>query len=246
MLARVLAFYNLGRKKFNRNGWLQAKRLPLREDLSGKIYVVTGANSGIGKCLVDHLYSRGATVYMICRNYDRAMKTKSDISEKYKNEKLNLDSNNLQLIIADVSIKADVEDAVKELKEQLIDKPIDALVCNAGAMLSNKQMTIDNVETTFACHFLFGTYYLGKLCLPLLERSDQSRLIIVSSGGQYTVPLKPFNELLLSPSKKFNGQITYAYAKRAQVQLAQVWSEKFPQLKIISTHPGWTMTPGCD
>lgn len=47
-------------------------------------------------------------------------------------------------------------------------------------------------------------------------------------------------------TNKFDGTAAYAYAKRGQILLAERWSEECPTLKIVTSHPGWTDTPGVD
>jgi NAD(P)-dependent dehydrogenase (short-subunit alcohol dehydrogenase family) len=53
-------------------------------------------------------------------------------------------------------------------------------VCNAGVLLNDLENTSEGVETTFACHLLFGTYLLGSLAKPSLEATKESRLVVVS------------------------------------------------------------------
>merc|ERR1712070_26902 len=139
----------------------------------------------------------------------------------------------------------DVEKCVKELSEKWNESSLDGVVCNAGALLSERVETKEGVETTFACHFLFGTYWLGKLSMPLLKQSKDPRLVIVTSGGMYNAKLEPFADLYSGgPAKGFDGQLAYAKAKRAQVVLGERWAKEFPEVKIVSAHPGWTLTPG--
>jgi NAD(P)-dependent dehydrogenase (short-subunit alcohol dehydrogenase family) len=57
---------------------------------------------------------------------------------------------------------------------------LDVLVCNAGVLLNDLENTSEGVETTFACHLLFGTYLLGSLAKPSLEATKESRLVVVS------------------------------------------------------------------
>jgi len=255
-MGRMLAFYNYGRKHFNRKGWDKVERPGVENfDLNGKNYLVSGANSGIGKSLTDFLYSRGARVYMVCRSEERAKVAREAIAAAHTSMKLGekngesetkqLDENNLRVIIADVSLRADVERCAVELTEKWKETTLDGVVCNAGALLNKRVETKEGVETTFACHFLFGTYLLGKLVMPLLKQSSDPRLVIITSGGMYNSKLEPFADLYSGgTAKSFNGQLAYAKAKRAQVVLGERWAKEFPEVKIVSAHPGWTLTPG--
>lgn len=73
-------------------------------------------------------------------------------------------------------------------------------------------------QVTFATHLLSGVYLLSSLALPLLERSADPRVVMVSSGGMYTTKLPDWPTLSAStPDAKFDGTLAYAYAKRGQV-----------------------------
>lgn len=63
----------------------------------------------------------------------------------------------------------------------------------------------------------------------------------------YNYKLPAWEELIgLDKAKKFDGVAAYAYAKRGQVLLAERWTQEYPSLKIVTSHPGWTDTPGVD
>jgi len=240
MALRAIAFYNYGRKEFNRKGWLKHARLDLSASLDDKVFVVTGSNSGIGKELATHLHKRGARVYMFCRNKERAEKAREEILKL--NEGRSAD--NLRLVIADMSLYSDVTRAAQEFSNS--ETALDGLVCNAGALLDKKVLTSEQVETVFASHFLFGGYFLSKMLLPFLKKAEDPRIVFVTSGGMYNAKVEPLKTLIDGPSKGYNGQLAYAKAKRAQVTLASEWARTVEKVKIVSAHPGWTHTPGVD
>ena len=119
---------------------------------------------------------------------------------------------------------------------------LDGLVCNAGALLNEKTLTSEGVEVTFAAHLLFGVYLLGKLSAPYLEATEGSRLVVISSGGMYNTNFPAWDVATSTGNKKYDGQLAYAYAKRGQVLLCEKWSELYPSIKIVTAHPGWTLT----
>lgn len=240
MLGRFTAFYNYGRKHFNQKGLADSERPNLSSDLSGRVYVVTGSNSGIGKEVADHLFKRGARVYMVCRSQERAEDARKEICASHESRS----PDDIRLVIADMSLNKGVSQAASEVAKQ--EQKVDGLVCNAGALLDKKVMTDEGVELTFACHFLYGTYFLSKYMLPLLEKSDDPRIIVTTSGGMYNAKLHNFKELLHGPEKKFDGNLAYAKAKRAQVSLVEEWAKTLGKVKIAAVHPGWTATPGVE
>ena len=98
---------------------------------------------------------------------------------------------------------------------------LDGLVCNAGVLLHERTLTSEGVETTFACHLLFGTYLLGSLAMPLLEATPGARIVAVSSGGMYNTPWPAWDLAAAAEGQPYSGNLAYAYAKRGQVLLAE-------------------------
>lgn len=225
------------------------------KSMKNHVYIVTGANSGIGKEITTFLAKKGATVYMVCRNLEKAKKARDDINETAK-------SSLVHILQCDCSLEADVRRAwteflASELKisesqgtdektEGVFHPRLDGLICNAGALANEKKYTSEGVEVTFAAHLLFGTYLLGSLAMETLEASEDSRLVMVSSGGMYNTKFPLWEDATSTGNKPFDGQFAYAYAKRGQVLLAEQWALAHPKVKVVSSHPGWTGTDGVD
>jgi len=213
-------------------------------DLSGRVFLITGANSGVGFEVTQFLAAKKATVFMICRSKGRAEQARDTIVETSGNSKVHV-------IVCDVGLEADVRRAWQEFQRiSGSDRPrLDALVCNAGALMNEKTVTSEGVEVTFASHLLFGTYLLGSLALPSLEATQESRCIVVSSGGMYNTAFPTWETATstwTNPKEKYDGQFAYAYAKRGQVLLCERWAGKYPSVKVVSCHPGWTSTPAVE
>jgi dehydrogenase/reductase SDR family protein 12 len=118
--------------------------------------------------------------------------------------------------------------------------------------LSNhKQLTSEGIEVTIASHLLGGSYLLSKLLLPQLKNAakdgQEPRVIYVSSGGMYNSKFPSWNEATnIAPNQKYDGVMTYSYAKRGQLLLAERFAQLYPEVKWISCHPGWVDTIGVD
>lgn len=235
-------FYLYGKRHFTRTGWLKnsASYDPnaLDVNLSGKVYAVTGANSGLGYEISKFLAAKGGTLFMICRNSERGKEACNVLAKETKSE-------DIHLLIGDMSLAADVSRVVQEISNKT--KTLNGLVCNAGALLNEKTLTKEGMETTFACHLLNGSYRLSTLLMPLLKATPDSRVVFVSSGGMYNVKW-PRWCVATATSGKYDGQLAYAYAKRGQVLLAERWAQEktHDPVKIVSAHPGWTSTPGVE
>lgn len=135
--------------------------------------------------------------------------------------------------------------AAKEIQSQ--ESNIDCLVCNAGVLLNEKQMTCEGNESTIASHLIGGSYLLTKLLLPQLKavsstsssNNDVSRVIYVTSGGMLLTKFPSWDiATTQSPNAKYDGTMAYAYAKRGQVLLAEEMTKLCPEIKFVSVHPG--------
>ena len=110
-------FYLYGKKHCTRNGWLAAQANYKQPDilsnnyvdlsLNNKIYMITGANSGIGYEITKYLAFKHATVYMLCRNKERGEKVLNELKEITNN-------NNLYLIICNCGVEMDIRRAYIE------------------------------------------------------------------------------------------------------------------------------------
>jgi NAD(P)-dependent dehydrogenase (short-subunit alcohol dehydrogenase family) len=139
--------------------------------MSGKICVVTGANSGIGKETALELAQMGARVVMVCRNPDKAKAAMEDIRREAP-------SAQLDLLIADISSQASVRALAKQIHEKY--PRLDVLLNNAGGAAAAGKLSADGIELTLATNHL-GTALLTILLLDLLKASAPSRIVNVSS-----------------------------------------------------------------
>lgn len=209
-------------------------------DLEGKVVVITGANSGIGKELATYAASKGAKLYMLCRSKERAEQVRDEIIKLTSNE-------NIEIVLADLAELAQVRQAATSLAEK--ESKIDVLVCNGGVLLNDRRESSDGYELTFASHLLGGSYLLSSLLVPQIQAAeDQGRVIFVSSGGMYNTKFPEWNTAISSKDspQTYNGNFAYAYAKRGQVLLAERFTKTIPEISWVSVHPGWSLTNAVD
>lgn len=218
---------------------------------SEKVYIVTGANSGLGLEVAKGLAQRGASVMMACRNLEKSRPMWQQLVSDSGNERVEL----RQL---DLSSSSSIRDFVKNLEMEVPPKMIHALINNAGMMADNSVPIdgwgADPIETSLATN-TFGTFLLTQLMLPLLNRSakyfeEDSRVVTVSSGGMYTQKMIVHPSITTTgpwASKKLDGTMAYAHSKRHQVYLTELWAGKYTQalsIRFHAMHPGWADTPG--
>lgn len=146
-------------------GWVRNK-----SSLEGKIFIVTGANTGLGFETTKALVYRGATVIMACRNEDRANKAVVKIRRKTSNGQLVVLRLDLSLFIS-----------IKEFADKIKTKysKFDCLVSNAGAAYQGHQLTAENYESHFAVNYL-GSFLLTELLKDAITRNS-ARIVIVTS-----------------------------------------------------------------
>lgn len=198
-------------------------------DMSGRHCLITGANSGIGYEVASALADLGADVTLLCRNPQRAAAAANSIRQATGNERV-------ETAIIDMSDLSSVRRAAAEL----VERPIDVLIHNAGVLPDRRIDTADGLELTFATHVV-GPHLLTKLVGDRLRESTDARVLWVTSGGMYASPLDVGR--MLSPDDVFDGVKAYSLTKRAQVVLAELWARELEGHAVVhSMHPGWADT----
>jgi len=212
-------------------------------DLSGKVIVITGANSGLGKEMTTYAAAKGANVYMICRSKQRAEEARDEIIKLTGND-------DVKVVLADVGEYSQVRIAASEIQSSV--SKIDCLICNAGALSNEKKLTAEGNEATIASHLIGGSYLLSQLLLPQLKAAAESddgsngsggKVIFTTSGGMYLTKLPDWDTATCKAQDQvYDGVMAYSYAKRGQVILAEELAKRHPSIQWLSAHPGWSST----
>ena len=206
----------------------------LSKDVSGKTYIVTGANSGVGLETTRQLVKQGGHVIMACRRVEAGeAEAKSFAGMKGSYEVMYCDLANLQTI-------RDFVHAFKKKYDRL-----DGLACNAGLVVMGNEAkyTKDNLELTIGVSY-FGHFLLTELLLDVLQKSDDARYVILSSVVHANSPKKRYKvnfEDINWKDRKYSAFDAYGEAKVATVLYAMELENRLKNTNIsfFSVHPGW-------
>jgi len=138
--------------------------------MQGKICLITGANSGIGKATALGLAGMGATVVMICRDRAKGEEAQREI-------KAQSSSDAVDLLVADLSSQQSIRQLAESFRQHYMH--LHVLINNAGSGASQRRETVDGLELTFAVNHL-APFLLTNLLLDVLKNSAPARIIEVS------------------------------------------------------------------
>ncbi|XP_076339672.1 WW domain-containing oxidoreductase [Tachypleus tridentatus] len=203
-------------------------------DLSGKVAIVTGSNSGIGFETARSFAFHGAEVVLACRNEAKAQQAIEDIKTERPQAKLHY----LHLDLA--SLKS-VQ--VFSQQFQFLGLPLHILVLNAGVFGLPHSLTEDELEITFQVNYL-GHFYLVQLLEPILVKSAPAKVVVLSSEShRFSLLSKDkLSEEKLSPSVSTNfvSMIAYNNSKLCNILFSNELNRRLSSKGVLSNavHPG--------
>jgi NAD(P)-dependent dehydrogenase (short-subunit alcohol dehydrogenase family) len=196
--------------------------------LHNKLIMITGANAGIGKVAALELAKQGHHIVMVCRSRERGAVAQAEIKAVSGSERVDL-------LIADLSVQADIHQLAAEFK-QTYDR-LDVLVNNAGAIFDKRQETADGLELTFALNHM-GYFLLTHLLLDLLKESAPARIVNVSSGAHHRGSIT-FDDL--QREKSYSAFPVYSQSKLANVLFTYELARRLEGsgVTVNALHPGF-------
>lgn len=207
-----------------------AKNIP---DLTGKIAIVTGANSGIGYEAARALAAKNATVILACRNKEKGEAAIRQIDQEYPEAKA-------ELMCLDLSDLTSIHCFADEFTSRY--SQLDILINNAGVMAIPFRKTADGFEMQFGTNHL-GHFALTGLLLNLIMNTPKARVVTVSSSMHLFGKLDFDN---LHGEKYYHRQGAYAQSKLANLLFMYELQRRFERAGIDTiagaAHPGWTET----
>ncbi len=202
-------------------------------DLSDKIAIVTGANTGLGYETALALAKKNVEVIMACRSIEKAKGAKQRIIEQNPNARLEI----LKIDLSDLS-------SVKEFAQLFNEKytSLDILINNAGVMIPPYSKTKDGFELQMGANY-FGHFLLTGLLLDKLEASEKGRIITLSSIAHKSGKIN-FSDI--NWEKSYSRGAAYNQSKLACLMFALTLQEKLANAKYntisLAAHPGVSTT----
>jgi retinol dehydrogenase-14 len=197
--------------------------------MDGKVVVVSGANSGIGRETALGLARLGATTVLACRNPEAAAEAARDIGERVAGTAVEV----AELDLADLkSVQACAEDVLARFER------LDVLVNNAGGIWSTRRTTAQGFEYTFGVNHL-GPFFFTRLLAERLVRSAPARVVNVSSvGHHFALAGMRFSDL--QSERGYLALEVYGRSKLANILFARELSRRLAGRGVtaFAAHPG--------
>lgn len=201
-------------------------------DQTGRIALITGANSGLGLETARALSARGATVLLGCRDADRAEWARRELEAQARGD--------LVILPLDLADLRSVATAAAQVCRRF--SRLDLLINNAGVMALPRQLNRDGHERQFATNHL-GHFALTRALLPLLQATAASRVVTVTSGAHHFGCIA-FADL--QGEVHYDRWRAYAQSKLANTMFALELQERLRRqgstTLSLAAHPGMAST----
>lgn len=199
--------------------------------MAGKVCLVTGGNSGIGLETCVALAERGADLFVVSRDRGRGEAAVAEIRRRGA-------SDSVTLLVADLSSQKSVRELAADMAAR---RPrLDVLLNNAGAIVGERTLTEDGIETTFAVNHL-AYFMLSILLLEPLRAAAPSRVVNVASEAHRSGKIDFDN---LQGERSYGNWAAYAQSKLANIMFTHELSKRIHDDGVTANclHPGVVAT----
>ncbi|XP_030388358.1 retinol dehydrogenase 12-like isoform X2 [Scaptodrosophila lebanonensis] len=206
---------------------MQGGKFNKETDEKGKVVIVTGSNTGIGKETVRELARRGATVYMACRDMKKCEEAREEIVLETKNKYVYCRE-------CDLASLDSVRKFVASFKRE--QQKLHILINNAGVMRCPRSVTKDGFELQLGVNHM-GHFLLTNLLLDVLKGSAPSRIINVSSLAHTRGEINVGD---LNSEKSYNEGGAYNQSKLANILFTRELAKRLEgtSVTVNALHPG--------
>jgi NAD(P)-dependent dehydrogenase (short-subunit alcohol dehydrogenase family) len=204
----------------------------MNAELQGKVALITGGNTGIGKQTAIALARKGAQVVITSRDPDKGQAALAEIREASGRD-------DVVCMRLDLASLAEVRRFAAEFLER--HPRLDVLVLNAGLMLGARSQTVDGFESTFGVNHL-GHFALTRLLLDRLKQSGPARIVVLSSQAHRGARGLDFDDLQLQ--RGYSSWKAYTRSKLANLLFTLELAERLEGtgVTVNAAHPGVVAT----
>ncbi|HEX7842153.1 MAG TPA: SDR family oxidoreductase [Kofleriaceae bacterium] len=212
----------------------------MAHDLAKKLFIVTGANTGIGKITAKELARAGAHVLLACRSQDKTTPVIDEIKRETGNA-------NVEYVHLDLGDLASVRACAEEILARNV--PIHGLINNAG-MAGFRGLTKDGFELIWGTNHL-GPYLFTRLLLDRIKQAGTARIVNVASQSHYNARGIDW-DALKQPTRSSTAMREYEVSKLCNVLFAKELARQLEGSGVTTyaLHPGvvatdvWRRLPG--
>jgi NAD(P)-dependent dehydrogenase (short-subunit alcohol dehydrogenase family) len=205
-------------------------------DLAGKVFLLTGATEGIGKAAAIEFARRGATLVLVGRNREKSERVVEGLVKESGNE-------HVELLLGDLSRVSEMRRIAHEFQAK--HDRLDVLVNNAGAIFTDRKLSADGYEMTFALNHL--AYFVVTMeLLELLKKTARehgsARIVSTSSGAHASGKLD--HDDVVRREKRFSGFEVYGSSKLANILFTSELARRLQGTGVTANcfHPGFVQT----
>ena len=206
-------------------------------DLSGKTYIITGANAGAGFQAARTLLTKNAKVVMLNRSTEKSEAAIADLKQEFGA------GADVSFIRMDLSVLDSVRDAAEEVLKTV--PRIDALINNAAiAQVPTRKLTVDGFESQLGTNH-YGHFLLNGLLFGRIAES-KGRIVVVASLG-YNMGLKTIKFDDMNWDEGYGANTAYSQSKLAQMMFAYELQDRLAaagrtEVELYVCHPGSSAT----
>ncbi|XP_063991055.1 retinol dehydrogenase 13-like [Diachasmimorpha longicaudata] len=197
------------------------------ENMTDKIVIVTGANTGIGKAVAQGMAKRGAKVIMACRDLPKCEQAREEIVLETRNKYVYCRP-------CDLAVQKSIREFVKNFRKE--HNKLHILINNAGVMRCPKSLTADGIEMQLGVNHM-GHFLLTNLLLDTLKSSAPARVVNVSSvaHSRGTINVNDLNS-----NENYDSAAAYAQSKLANILFTKELAKKLKGtgVTVNAVHPG--------